>query len=129
MARDVFDLLGTEEAQRLMSEAVQRAADEARRLGLPEAIEVNGEWMVMQSNHDGRCGTPQVMRGQLTLRPEVEAVEPVLEAQGYAAVPSGRHDGRWELWTRESNITSGPSETFASRGDALAAGRTWRDTR
>ena len=39
---------------------------------------------------------------------------PVLAAQGYAAVPSWRHDGRWELWTRGGNITSGSSETFAS---------------
>jgi hypothetical protein len=83
----------------------------------------------MQSYREGRCGTPLVMRGQLTLRPEVEAVESVLEAQGYATVPSWRHDGRWELWTREGNLTSGPSETFASREDALAAGRAWRDAR
>jgi len=42
-------------------------------------------------------------------------------------VPSWRHDGRWELWTQEGNITSGPSETFASRQEALAAGRVSRD--
>ena len=83
----------------------------------------------MQNDREGRCGTPWVMRGQLTLRPEVEAVEPVLETQGYAAVPSRRRDGRWELWTREGNITSGPGETFASREDALVAGRAWRDAR
>lgn len=34
-------------------------------------------------------------------RPEVEAIESELEANGYAAVQSWRNDGRWELWTRE----------------------------
>ena len=81
----------------------------------------------MTSHREGRCGTPLIWNGQLTLRPEVEAIAPVLEAQGYAAVPSWQQDGRWELWTQEGNITSGPAETFASREDALAAGRAWRD--
>ncbi|OAK91502.1 hypothetical protein AB851_09445 [Ralstonia pseudosolanacearum] len=75
------------------------------------------------------------MRGQLVLRPEVEAVESELEANGYAAVPSWPNDGRWELWTREVlavacdagvHFISGPSETFATRDEALAAGRAWR---
>ncbi|QCX49360.1 hypothetical protein [Ralstonia pseudosolanacearum] len=78
------------------------------------------------------CGTMLVMSGQLVPRPEVEAVEPELEANGYAAVPSWRGDGRWELWTREVvagvHFTSGPSETFATRDAALAAGRAWHDT-
>ncbi|WP_302873500.1 hypothetical protein [Ralstonia pseudosolanacearum] len=46
-----------------------------------------------------------------------------------------RNDGRWELWTSEVvtigpsrvHFTSGPSETFATRDDALVAGRTWRN--
>ncbi|MHA6909778.1 hypothetical protein ACQUJS_15315 [Ralstonia pseudosolanacearum] len=84
------------------------------------------------------------MSGQLVPRPEVEAVESELEANGYAAVPSWRNDGRWELWTREVltvppatstatdtpsrvHFTSGPSETFATRDAALAAGRVWRN--
>ncbi|WP_176462409.1 hypothetical protein [Ralstonia solanacearum] len=74
------------------------------------------------------------MSGQLVLRPEVEAVESELEMNGYAAVPSWRNDGRWELWTREVvtvahdagvHFTSGPSETFATRDEALAAGLAW----
>ncbi|MHA6831284.1 hypothetical protein [Ralstonia pseudosolanacearum] len=74
-------------------------------------------------------------------RSEVEAVESELEANGYAAVPSWRNDGRWELWTREVvtvapavgtppgrvQFTSGPSETFATRDAAFAAGRAWRN--
>ncbi len=75
------------------------------------------------------------MSGQLVLRPEVEAVESELEANGYAAVPIWRNDGRWELWMREVvavapgqvHFTSGPSETFATRDEALAAGRIWRN--
>ncbi|WP_296225363.1 hypothetical protein [Ralstonia sp. UBA689] len=76
------------------------------------------------------------MSGQLAFRPEVEAVESELEANGYAAVPSWRNDGRWELWTREVVAVardarvlfiSGPSETFATRGAALAAGLAWHD--
>ncbi|CAH0445834.1 hypothetical protein [Ralstonia pseudosolanacearum] len=93
--------------------------------------------------HNNVCGTMLVMSGQLVPRPEVEAVESELEANGYAAVPSWRNDGRWELWTREAvtvapaagtaatlgcvHFTSGPSETFATRDEALAAGRTWRN--
>ncbi|WP_231663680.1 hypothetical protein [Ralstonia solanacearum] len=86
------------------------------------------------------CGTMLVMSGQLVPRPEVEAVESELEANGYAAVQSWRNDGLWELWTREVvtvapatgtpgrvHFTSGPSETFASREEALAAGRAWRN--
>ncbi|WP_247550089.1 hypothetical protein [Ralstonia solanacearum] len=83
------------------------------------------------------CGTMLVMSGQLVPRPEVEAVESELEANGYAAVPSWSNDGQWELWTREVvavvgnagvHLTSGPSETFATRDDALAAGLAWRNT-
>ncbi|MGA3706514.1 hypothetical protein ACI2TJ_21745 [Ralstonia nicotianae] len=84
--------------------------------------------------HNNLCGTMLMMAGQLVSRPEVDAVESELEANGYAAVPSWRNDGRWELWTREVmavacdagvHFTSGPSETFATRDDALAAGRAW----
>ncbi|XHO07809.1 hypothetical protein ACEQUB_p01056 (plasmid) [Ralstonia syzygii] len=86
--------------------------------------------------HNNLCGTMLMMSGQLAFRPEVEAVESELEANGYAAVPSWRNDGRWELWTREVravapgagvHFTSGPSETFASRDEAIAAGRAWRN--
>ncbi|AXV81376.1 hypothetical protein [Ralstonia solanacearum] len=82
------------------------------------------------------CGIMLMMSGQLVPRPEVEAVESELEANGYAAVPSWRNDGRWELWTREVltvardasvHFTSGPSETFATREEALAAGHVWRN--
>jgi len=95
--------------------------------------------MPTDREHNNLCGTMLIMSGQLVPRPEVEAVESELEANGYAAVPSWRNDGRWELWTREVltvtpdapdrlHITSGPSETFATRDEALAAGRAWRDT-
>ncbi len=86
-----------------------------------------------ERNH---CGTMLMMSGLLVPRPEVEAVESELAANGYAAVPSWRNDGRWELWTREVMavagdagvlFTSGPSETFATRDEALAAGRAWRN--
>ncbi|MET2467295.1 hypothetical protein ABXT21_25220 [Ralstonia sp. SM1864_UCD524_TZ4] len=79
-----------------------------------------------------------MMAGQLVSRPEVEAVESELEANGYATVPSWRNDGRWELWTREVvavapgagvHFTSGPSETFASRDDAFVAGLAWRNSK
>ncbi len=79
-----------------------------------------------------------MMSGQLVPRPEVEVVESELETNGYAAVPSWRNDGRWELWTREVvtvapaagtpgqvHFTSGPSETFATLDAALAAGLAW----
>lgn len=87
--------------------------------------------------HNNLCGTMLVMAGWLAPRPEVDAVESELEANGYAAVPSWCNDGRWELWTREAagvacdaggHFTSGPSETFATRNAALAAGRAWRNT-
>jgi len=98
--------------------------------------------MPTDREHNNLCGTMLVMRGQLVPRPEVEAVESELEANGYAAVPSWRNDGRWELWTREVvtiapaagtatdtpgrvQFTSGPSETFATRDEALAAGLAW----
>ncbi|MBW0451056.1 hypothetical protein EN871_24440 [bacterium M00.F.Ca.ET.228.01.1.1] len=68
------------------------------------------------------------MSGALIHRPEVEAVKPELEASGVAAVPSWRNDGRWESWVRIGNITSGPSETYATRDDAIAAGHAWRET-
>jgi hypothetical protein len=88
--------------------------------------------MPTDREHNNLCGTMLIMSGQLVPRPEVEAVESELEANGYAAVPSWRNDGRWELWTRGVlagvHFTSGPSETFATRDAALAAGRAWRDT-
>ncbi len=87
--------------------------------------------MPTDREHNNLCGTMLVMSGQLVPRPEVEAVESELEANGYAAVPSWRNDGRWELWTREVaghvQFTSGPSETFATRDEALAAGVAWRN--
>ena len=92
------------------------------------------------------CGTMLMMSGQLVPRPEVDAVESELEANGYAAVPSWRNDRRWELWTRETvtvapatgtatatpgrvHFTSGPSETFATRDEALAAGFAWLNSK
>lgn len=100
--------------------------------------------MPTDREHNNLCGTMLMVSGQLAPRPEVEAVESELQANGYAAVPSWRNDGRWELWTREVltitpdtgkaaapdclHITSGPSETFATRDEALAAGRAWHDT-
>ncbi len=91
--------------------------------------------MQTDRQHYNLCGTMLVMSGQLVPRPEVEAVESELETNGYAAVPSWRNDGRWELWTREVvtiahdagvHFISGPSETFATRDEALAAGLAWR---
>ncbi|WER45123.1 hypothetical protein CupriaWKF_12475 [Cupriavidus sp. WKF15] len=54
-------------------------------------------------------------------------MESELEANGYAAVPSWRNDGRWEAWVREGNITSGPSKIFPSREAAIEAGRVYRE--
>jgi hypothetical protein len=45
MANKIPEWLGGEEAQRLMREAVERAAAENRRLGLPEAVKVRGVWL------------------------------------------------------------------------------------
>jgi hypothetical protein len=55
MTNDVFDLLGTEEAQRLMSEAIKRAAEKSRRLGLAVPVNIAGEWLAMHP--DGRLET------------------------------------------------------------------------
>jgi len=55
MTTDVFELFGSAEATRLMTAAVERAAAENRRLGLPEAVLVNGEWLAKYP--DGRLET------------------------------------------------------------------------
>ncbi|MDC6179946.1 hypothetical protein C2I33_12785 [Ralstonia solanacearum] len=77
-----------------------------------------------------------MMSGQLVPCPEVQAVESELQANGYAAMPSWRNDGRWELWTREVmtvahdagvHFTGRPGEPLASRDEALAVGLAWRN--
>jgi hypothetical protein len=55
MTTDVFDLLGTPEATRLMRVAVERAADKARSLGLPKPVQIRGEWLSQYP--DGRLET------------------------------------------------------------------------
>jgi hypothetical protein len=52
MTTDVFDLLGTPEATRLMSAAIERAAADSRALGLPKPVQLNGEWLAQYP--DGR---------------------------------------------------------------------------
>ncbi|HDL7479523.1 TPA: hypothetical protein PXN76_004275 [Yersinia enterocolitica] len=45
MAKSIIDLIGREEASRLMAAAVAKAAQENRDLGLPEPVKVNGVWV------------------------------------------------------------------------------------
>ncbi|HHH0339052.1 TPA: hypothetical protein ACPZAA_002286 [Yersinia enterocolitica] len=45
MAKSIIDLIGREEANRLMAAAVAKAAQENRDLGLPEPVKVNGVWV------------------------------------------------------------------------------------
>ncbi|EKN3528310.1 hypothetical protein WFO61_08245 [Yersinia enterocolitica] len=45
MAKSIIDLIGREEADRLMAVAVSKAAQENRDLGLPESVKVNGVWV------------------------------------------------------------------------------------
>lgn len=45
MAKSIIDLIGREEADRLMAVAVSKAAQENRDLGLPEPVKVNGVWV------------------------------------------------------------------------------------
>lgn len=45
MAKSIIDLIGREEANRLMAAAVAKAAQENRDLGLPEPAKVNGVWV------------------------------------------------------------------------------------
>ncbi|CNG95048.1 Uncharacterised protein [Yersinia enterocolitica] len=44
MAKSIIDLIGKEEANRLMASAVAKAAQANRDLGLPEPVKVNGVW-------------------------------------------------------------------------------------
>jgi len=83
------------------------------------------------SRPEPRCATPYLYSGELRVRPEVEGALAELKDRLYAAVPSWRKDGRWELWTVEGDgvelpcIISGPNSTFPSREAALAAGAAW----
>ncbi|WP_186370147.1 hypothetical protein [Yersinia bercovieri] len=45
MAKSIIDLIGREEANRLMAAAVAKAAQENRDLGLPEPMKVDGVWV------------------------------------------------------------------------------------
>lgn len=45
MAKSIIDLIGREEANRLMTAAVTKAAQENRDHGLPEPVKVNGVWV------------------------------------------------------------------------------------
>ncbi|HBO3632922.1 TPA: hypothetical protein L4S97_003369 [Pseudomonas aeruginosa] len=80
---------------------------------------------------DARCATPYIYSGELQIRPEVDAALAALKDKPYAAVPSWKNDGTWELWTMEGDgetepcIISGPSTTYASEAEALAAGAAW----
>ena len=80
---------------------------------------------------DARCATPYIYSGELQIRPEVDAALAALKDKPYTAIPSWKNDGTWELWTVEGDgetepcIISGPSTTYASEADALAAGAAW----
>ncbi|CNH02942.1 hypothetical protein [Yersinia enterocolitica] len=50
MAKSIIDLIGREEANRLMAVAVAKAAQENRDLGLPESVKVNGVWVKKYPN-------------------------------------------------------------------------------
>lgn len=83
------------------------------------------------SRSDARCATPYIYSGELQIRPEVDAALAALKDKPYTAIPSWKNDGTWELWTVEGDgetepcIISGPSTTYASEADALAAGAAW----
>ncbi|ENA1775982.1 hypothetical protein LGL88_04685 [Yersinia ruckeri] len=50
MEKSIIDLIGREEANRLMAAAVAKAAQENRDHGLPEPVKVNGVWVKKYSN-------------------------------------------------------------------------------
>ncbi|MCA7960597.1 putative molybdenum carrier protein [Burkholderia multivorans] len=83
------------------------------------------------SRSDARCATPYIYSGELQIRPEVDAALAALKDKPYTAIPSWKNDGTWELWTVEGDgetkpcIISGPSTTYPSEADALAAGAAW----
>lgn len=79
MASDVFELLGTAEATRLMTSAIERATDTNRRLGLAEPVKIHGEWLAKYP--DGhletivRAGTTPENRGTVqNPKPRVETI-------------------------------------------------------
>lgn len=80
------------------------------------------------SRSDARCATPYIYSGELQIRPKVDAA---LKVKPYTAIPSWKNDETWELWTVEGDgetqpcIISGPSTTYPSEADALAAGAAW----
>ena len=83
------------------------------------------------SRSDARCATPYIYSGELQIRLEVDAALAALKDKPYTAIPSWKNDGTWELWTVEGDgetqpcIISGPSTTYPSEADALAAGAAW----
>ncbi len=63
--------------------------------------------------------------------PKWDAALVALKDKPYTAIPSWKNDGTWELWTMEGDgetepfVISGPSTTYPSEADALAAGAAW----
>lgn len=57
---------------------------------------------------DARCATPYIYSGELQIRPEVDAALAALKDKPYAAVPSWKNDGSWELWTVEGDGETEP---------------------
>ncbi|WP_114649179.1 hypothetical protein [Pseudothauera hydrothermalis] len=80
------------------------------------------------NRYDARCATPYIYSGELQIRPDVDAALAALKDKPYTAIPSWKNDGTWELWTVEGDgetepcIISGPSTTYHSELEALAAG-------
>ena len=81
------------------------------------------------------CATPFLYSGKLRSRPEVDAALANMGDKSYTAIPSWRKDGTWELWTvsgggeNEPLFIDGPSTTFPSEAEALAAGAAWEAER
>ena len=80
---------------------------------------------------DNHSATPYIYSGELQIRPEVDAALAALKDTPSTAIHSWKNDGTWELWTVEGDgetepcIISGPSTTYPSEADALAAGAAW----
>src|SRR5690606_16076159 len=55
------------------------------------------------SRSDARCATPYICSGEVQIRPEVAAARAALRDRRCPAIPSGKSDATWELWTVEGD--------------------------
>jgi len=72
------------------------------------------------------CGTPFVYSGQLSIRPEILAVDAEFESQGYAAIKHHDIENAWTLMVCRGNICFSHGGIYNSKDDALKAGLEWK---